>query len=72
MSESELLLTDEFVSFSKIVASVHEEKKVLEEEFKKHFDEYKAKKKELENRVATASSKWEEWKSAQLKKKKEE
>lgn len=72
MNESELLLTDEFVSFSKIVASVHEEKKVLEEEFKKHFDEYKAKKKELENRVSAANSKWEEWKTAQSKKKKED
>lgn len=72
MNESELLLTDEFVSFSKIVAAVHEEKKILEEEFKKHFDEYKSKKKELENRVTSANTKWEEWKSAQLKKKKED
>jgi Skp family chaperone for outer membrane proteins len=72
MNEPELLLTDEFVSFSKIVASVHEEKKVLEDEFKKHFDEYKAKKKELENKVSAANSKWEEWKNAQLKKKKED
>lgn len=72
MNESELLLTDEFVSFSKIVASVHEEKKVLEEEFKKHFDEYKAKKKEFENKVSAANAKWEEWKTSQLKKKKED
>lgn len=72
MNESELLLTDEFVSFSKIVASVHEEKKVLEEEFKKHFDEYKSKKKELENKVTAANTKWEEWKNTQLKKKKED
>lgn len=69
MTEAELLLTDEFVSFSQAIAAVHEEKKALEEEFKKHFDIYKNKKKELENKVSVASSKWEEWKSAQLKKK---
>lgn len=70
MSEHELLLTDEFVAFSQAVSAVHEEKKVLEEEFKKHFEEYKSKKKELENKVAVASSKWEEWKKSQLSAKK--
>lgn len=70
MSEQELLLSDEFAEFSKAVAAVHEEKKVLEEEFKKHFDNYKAKKKEFEARVAEASSKWEDWKKGQLAAKK--
>lgn len=70
MTEAELLLTDEFVTFSQAVAAVHEEKKVLEEEFKKHFEEYKSKKKEFENRVAAANSKWEEWKASQAKKEK--
>jgi hypothetical protein len=65
MNDAELLLTDEFVEFSKIVASVHEEKKVLEEEFKKHFEGYKSKKKELETRVSEANSKWEAWKKDQ-------
>jgi phage-related minor tail protein len=69
MNEHELLLTDEFVEFSKAIASVHEEKKVLEEEFKKHFDAYKAKKKALEAQVAEASSKWEAWKKEQASKK---
>jgi hypothetical protein len=71
MTEHELLLTDEFVEFSKEVASVHEEKKTLEEDFKKHFEAYKAQKKELESRVAEASSRWEEWKKSQLSAKKE-
>jgi hypothetical protein len=65
MTDADLLLSDEFVSFSKVIAAVHEEKKVLEEDFKAKFDEYKAKKKELESRVAAANSKWEEWKSSQ-------
>lgn len=69
MSEHELLLTDEFVEFSKAVAEVHEAKKAVEEEFKQLFEAYKSKKKELEAKVAAASSKWEEWKSTQLSKK---
>lgn len=70
MNESELLLSDEFVAFSQAVAAVHEEKKVLEEEFKKHFEAYKSRKKELESKVTAASSKWEEWKKEQLSAKK--
>lgn len=69
MNETELLLTDEFLAFSQTVAAVHEEKKVLEEEFKKHFEEYKSRKKELENKVASANAKWEEWKASQKKEK---
>lgn len=69
MNDAELLLSDEFVAFSQAVATVHEEKKVLEEEFKKHFEEYKSRKKDLESKVAQASAKWEEWKSTQLSKK---
>lgn len=68
MTETELLLTDEFLAFSQAVASVHEEKKVLEEEFKKLFENYKNKKKELELKVSSASEKWEDWKKKQLKK----
>lgn len=66
MNELELLMTEEFAAFTKAVASVVEEKKVLEEEFKKHFEEYKNKKTTLENKVATANAKWEEWKKKQL------
>jgi hypothetical protein len=66
MTETELLLTDEFVSFSKEIALVHENKKAVEEEFKKHFEEYKNKKKEFDSKVAAANAKWEEWKKTQL------
>ena len=71
MNEAELLLSDEFVSFSQAIAAVHEEKKTLEEEFKKYFDEYKGKKKDMEAKVASASAKWEDWKKSQLSAKKE-
>ena len=65
MNDADLLLTDEFVEFSKAIAAIHEEKKVLEEEFKRHFDLYKSKKKEFESKVAEVSTKWEDWKKAQ-------
>lgn len=71
MNENELLLSDEFLAFSKTVSSIYEEKKVLEDEFKKHFEEYKTKKKEFENKVSVANAKWEEWKKKQLSNKKE-
>jgi hypothetical protein len=70
MSEAELLLTDEFVAFSKEITSIHEEKKVVEEEFKKIFEEYKLKKKTFETRVSAANTKWEDWKKTQQKKEK--
>ena len=69
MNEIELLLTDEFSAFTKAVAAVAEEKKVLEEEFKKYFEQYKTKKSALENKVSAANTKWEEWKKSQLTKK---
>lgn len=65
MTESEFLLTDEFVVFSQAVNAVYEEKKVLEEDFKKYFENYKSKKKELEAKVAVAIEKWEDWKKRQ-------
>jgi hypothetical protein len=71
MTEAELFLTDEFVSFSQSVAAVHEEKKVLEEDFKKYFETYKNKKKELESKVSVAIEKWEDWKKKQTNKKSE-
>lgn len=68
MNEVELLLTEEFAVFSKAVAAIHEEKKSLEEEFKKYFEDYKSKKTVLENKVSAANDKWEDWKKKQLSK----
>lgn len=70
MNDAELLLTDEFVEFSKTIAEAHESKKALEAEFKKHFETYKADKKNIEDTVAEASAKWEDWKKSQVKKEK--
>ena len=71
MTDAELLLTDEFVEFSKTIAEAHERKKVLEAEFKKHFEAYKDAKKEIETQVSEASASWEEWKRSQVQSKKE-
>lgn len=70
MTDAELLLTDEFVEFSRTIAEAHERKKVLEAEFKKHFEAYKADKKSIEDTVTEASARWEEWKKGQSKKEK--
>jgi hypothetical protein len=71
MNDADLLLTDEFVAFSKAIAEAHEEKKVLEAEFKKHFEGYKTAKKSIEDRVAAASGEWEDWKKTQTQPKKD-
>ena len=71
MNDADLLLTDEFVAFSKAIAEAHEEKKVLEAEFKKHFENYKTVKKSIEDRVASSSAEWEDWKKTQTQSKKE-
>jgi hypothetical protein len=68
MNENELLLSEEFLAFSKTVSMIYEEKKVLEEEFKKYFEDYKVKKKDLENKVSLANGKWEDWKKKQTSK----
>ena len=66
MNETDLLLTDEFINFSKEITVVYENKKLVEEDFKKHFEDYKKKKKEFESNVIEANIKWEDWKKTQL------
>lgn len=65
MNDYELLLTDEYQNFTQKVQSAYREKKELEEEFKAKFEEYKAQKAEIENRVKEAHDEWEEWKDRQ-------
>ena len=45
--------------------------KTLEDGFKKLFDEYKARKKDMEGKVADASAQWEAWKKEQTSPKKD-
>lgn len=66
MTESELLLSDEFIQYAAKIKTIHEEKKTVEDEFKKHFEDYKAKKKEFESRVSAVTLDWENWKKSQI------
>ena len=68
MNETDLLLTDEFINFSKEITVVYENKKLVEEDFKKHFEDYKKKKKEFESNVIEANIKWKKTQLSSAKK----
>lgn len=56
MTEVELLLTDEFVNYSKRISSIHLQRKKLFAEFKEIMAT-------LEGKAHDAHREWEEWKS---------
>lgn len=66
MNETELLLSDEFAAFTAKIGVLHNEKKQLEVEFRKLFDDYKAKKVNIEKQAKEATDEWEDWKARQL------
>ena len=68
MKEIDLLLTDEFVQFSKDITVVHEEKKKLKDEFKKLYDKFQADVAALDAKAQEASQKWDAWKAGHEKK----
>lgn len=65
-TETELLLTDEYVQFSQKIAAIHEERKSKAAEFKKLYDQYQAEQDELEKKAESLCQAWEDWKSKQL------
>ena len=69
MTETELLLTDEFVAYAQKVKEIFDRKKQNELDFKKLFDEFKDKQKKLDLETKTVHEKWEGWKKEQLTKK---
>ena len=69
MENVEYLLTDEYVEFSQKVASIHAEKKTLKDEFKKQYEAFQIRQKELDESAKEAIAAWEAWK---LEKSKEE
>ena len=71
MQEIELLLSDEFGSFSQTVDGIREAKKNLEEEFREQFAEYKSRMAEYDKDVVKAQEVWEAWKSEQQGKSKD-
>jgi len=68
--DTDLLLTDEFVNFSKSIAEIHQAKKTRSEEFKKLYDAYKADIKNFDDSAANAQKQWEEFAATKATKKK--
>ncbi len=57
---TELLLSDKFLEFSQKIAAIHERKKALLVEFKKHFEAHKAQVKTLEEEAAALAQEFEQ------------
>jgi hypothetical protein len=72
MENVEYLLTDEYVEFSQKVAAIHAEKKTLKEAFKKQYEEFQLKVKELDDGAKEAIATWEQWKLEKAKEEEEE
>jgi phage-related minor tail protein len=72
MENVEFLLSDEYVAFSGHISQIHEEKKTLKEEFKKKYEAFTARTKELDDQVKELVENWEAWKKEQLEVKEEE
>lgn len=67
MNEVELLMSDEFVDFSKKIAVLHETKKAQEKELKKVYEEYKAAFKKIDAQAAELQKEFDAWKASQTR-----
>ena len=56
-----ILLSDEFMIFSKKIQDLREEKSVLNEEFKAKYAEHKEKLATIDNAAVQAQQDWDEW-----------
>jgi Skp family chaperone for outer membrane proteins len=65
MNDLDFLLTEEYQEFAANVRQVFEEKKTVDEEFKKVYAAYKKTKSELEEKAEKLHDAWEKWKSEQ-------
>jgi len=63
--EIDLLLCDEFITFSKAVADIHTEKKAKKEELKKIYETYQAAFKDLDDKAKSLQVDFEKWKAEQ-------
>ncbi|RDJ35307.1 MAG: hypothetical protein DWQ19_10865 [Crenarchaeota archaeon] len=63
MSDVELFLTDEFVSFAKKISEVLDKKKAKEAEMKQLYSQFKDDLKELEAEAAVLYQEWENFKA---------
>jgi ABC-type Zn uptake system ZnuABC Zn-binding protein ZnuA len=72
MEDVELLLTPEYVDFSKKIAELYALKKSLKDDFKKKYEEYQKSLKVLDENAKQCVADWEKWKSSQHDKDKKE
>lgn len=63
--KTEILLSDEFVSFSSKVSQLFQKKKAEEAEFKNTFSEYKLRIKAIEEEVSKLKKDFDDWASTQ-------
>lgn len=61
MDEVDLLLSDEFVAFSEIIASIHAEKKKKKKELKDIYDKMKKEIDDLDERAKAAHAEYDKW-----------
>lgn len=64
MEEVNWLLTDEFIEFSKKIATIHEAKKIKKQELKEFYDKIQVDFKELDAQAAAAEKEFETWKKS--------
>jgi len=62
MSDSDFLLTDEYVEYTQKIAKLHTTKKSKEEEMKKLYDAFKLEMASIEDEAKKAHDEWLAWK----------
>lgn len=63
--KAEFLLSEEFTSFSKRIAELHESKKEQEAEFKRLYAEHKAKIKSIDEEALSLKQEFDDWVASQ-------
>jgi hypothetical protein len=63
MGEHDYLLSEEFITFSQKIATIHAAKKTRTEEFKVIYDKYKADIADFEAETKAVADEFEAWKS---------
>jgi len=63
MSEVDIILSDEFVQYSQLISTIHNNKKNMKEEFKKQYEKFQADQAELDRQALDATKKFEAWKT---------
>lgn len=63
----EILLSEQFVSFSSKIAALHEKKKELVAEFKKVYEEHKSQVKTIDDEAESLQNAFNEWANSKKK-----